>query len=306
MDAKIVILNSTNPYTNIAREYSYYKNLSKDELVFLLWQNKPCVVMGRNQNIYSELDLEFIKDNKIDPVRRFTGGGCVYHDLGNLNFTFISSQKNKDLDTWMKIILYALRKEGIDAQIKGRNDLLSKGKKFSGMAWLEDEDKYMIHGTLMLDLDLSVLSQCLTPDISKFVGKGIKSVKSRVVNLKDLNPFITVQSLKDSLVKSFKDIYQNAKILEHITSDDEIQTYKNLTSKEWIFGKNEKAQIQKKFIINDKPLLFDIFIDNDIINKVNIYSDSLDLKKIDDVKTLLKKRKYNDLNFEEVIKSIWD
>ena len=192
MDDKIVILDSKNPYINISREYSYFENLQNDELFFLLWQNEPCVIMGRNQNIYNELNLDYIKKENILPVRRFTGGGSVYHDLGNLNFTFISSQKNKKMDARMDIILNALNKEGIEAEKKGRNDILSNGKKISGMARLEDEEKILIHGTLMVDLDLRKLSNCLTPDISKFNGKGIKSIKSRVVNLNQLNSSITI------------------------------------------------------------------------------------------------------------------
>ncbi len=305
MDAKIIILNSVNPYTNISREYRYYNNLSDNEIVFLLWQNEPCVVMGRNQNIYSELNLGYINQQNILPVRRFTGGGCVYHDLENLNFTFISNQKNKKLDKWMNIILDALKKEGVKAELKGRNDLLANGKKISGMAWLEDEEKFLIHGTLMVDLNLSVLSKCLTPDISKFVGKGIKSVKSRVMNLKELNSFISVESLKNSLIKSFKDIYPNAKIIKHTEHSDEINTYKMLKSQEWIFGKKEKAQIQRVLTVGGKPLKLDIYINNDIIDDIDIYSDSLDLKKIEKIKSSFIGKKYKNLYIENIIESIW-
>ncbi|MEJ8734391.1 lipoate--protein ligase family protein [Mediterraneibacter sp. ICN-202921] len=305
MDAKIVVLDSTDPYTNISREYSYYNHLSEDEVIFLLWRNKPCVVMGRNQNIYKELDLEYIKEQNILPVRRFTGGGCVYHDLGNLNFTFISDQKNKNVDQWMRIILNALKEEGIEAELKGRNDLLSNGKKFSGMAWLEDEEKFLIHGTLMVDLDLSILLKCLTPDMSKFVGKGIKSVQSRVVNLKELIPSISVESLKNSLLISFKKIYTNARFIKHVVHSDEIHTCKMLKSHEWIFGKKEKAQIQRIFIIKGKPLTLDIYINNDIINNVDVFSDTLDLKKVEKLKVNLLGKIYKDLYIENIIKSIW-
>lgn len=98
MKARIIDLKSTNPYKNVASEYAYYTNLDQDQVIFLLWQNSPCVVMGRNQNAYQELDLEYMSKENILPVRRFTGGGAVYHDLGNLNFTFISSQK---IRTWI-------------------------------------------------------------------------------------------------------------------------------------------------------------------------------------------------------------
>ncbi|GAA0060172.1 MULTISPECIES: lipoate--protein ligase [Bacillota] len=305
MKVKIVILDSKNPYTNISREYSYFENLQSDEIIFLLWQNEPCVVMGRNQNIYNELDLTYIDQQKILPVRRFTGGGSVYHDLGNLNFTFISNQKNKDINTWINIILKALKKEGIEAEKKGRNDLLSNGKKVSGMAWLEDEEKFLIHGTLMVNLDLKKLSKCLTPDISKFIGKGIKSIKSRVVNLKELNPFITVSGLRSSLIEAFKEEYPYAKLSKHTEIPDEIAIYEMLKSQEWIFGKREKAQMQRILKVEGKPLSLDIYIDNGIIDNVDVYTDSLDLKKVEKIRANLIGKEYKSLNIDDIIKSIW-
>ncbi|WP_297282176.1 lipoate--protein ligase [uncultured Anaerococcus sp.] len=305
MDDKIVILDSKNPYINISREYSYFENLQSDELFFLLWQNEPCVIMGRNQNIYNELNLDYIKKENILPVRRFTGGGSVYHDLGNLNFTFISSQKNKKMDARMDIILNALNKEGIEAEKKGRNDILSNGKKISGMARLEDEEKILIHGTLMVDLDLRKLSNCLTPDISKFNGKGIKSIKSRVVNLNQLNPSITISSLKSSLIESFKKEYPEAKSISHNQYPDEIFIYQMLISKDWIFGRKEKAQIQRTLKVEGRPLIIDIDIDNDIIKNIDIYTDSLDLEKIEKTKIKLIGKEYKNIIIEDIIKSIW-
>lgn len=305
MDVKIIDLKSTDPYKNVSAEYAYYSKLNPDDLIFLLWQNDTCVVMGRNQNIYRELDLSYIGEHSIKPVRRFTGGGCVYHDLGNLNFTLISSQKNKDLSRWMEIILSALEHEGIHASLEGRNDLLCQGKKFSGMAWLEDEDKYMIHGTLMVDLDLSVLSKCLTPDISKFIGKGIKSVKSRVCNLKDLNPSISVESLKKSLISSMENAFPHAKVLDHVENPFEEKVFEQITSKEWIYGKDEKAQIQRTFYKDAKPLNIDIWIENDIIKDIEIYSDSLDLSKIERLKQTIKGKNYLEINIDLIIDSIW-
>ena len=305
MDDKIVILDSKNPYINISREYSYFENLQNDELFFLLWQNEPCVIMGRNQNIYNELNLDYIKKENILPVRRFTGGGSVYHDLGNLNFTFISSQKNKKMDARMDIILNALNKEGIEAEKKGRNDILSNGKKISGMARLEDEEKILIHGTLMVDLDLRKLSNCLTPDISKFNGKGIKSIKSRVVNLNQLNSSITISSLKSSLIESFKKEYPEAKSISHNQYPDEISIYQMLISKDWIFGRKEKAQIQRTLKVEGRPLIIDIDIDNDIIKNIDIYTDSLDLEKIEKTKIKLIGKEYKNIIIEDIIKSIW-
>lgn len=305
MESKIVILNSINPYTNIAREYSYYENLQSDEMYFILWQNEPCVVIGRNQNIYQELDLVYMKQQGILPVRRFTGGGGVYQDLGNLNFTFISNQKSKALDTWMCILLNALKKKGIEAEKSGRNDLLVDGKKVSGMAWLEDEEKFLFHGTFMVDLDLTKLSKALTPDMSKFIGKGIKSVKSRVVNLKEISPLITVERLKSSLIEALKEKYPNAKLMKHTVHLDELAICELLKSKEWIFGKKEKAQIQRILTVEGKPLSLDMTICHDSIENVEVYTDCLDLNKIEKIKSTLIGKVYSNLNIEMIVKSIW-
>lgn len=306
MKSTIIDLNSNNPYENVATEYDYYNNIKEDEIIFLLWQNESCVVMGRNQNIFRELDLEYITKNKISPVRRFTGGGCVYHDLGNLNFTFISSQKNKDLDLWIKILLNALELSDIQAKKEGRNDLLCNGKKFSGMAWLEDEEKFMIHGTLMVNLDLSVLGKCLTPDYSKFIGKGIKSVKSRVCNLSDINKEITVTQLKENLVKSFRTFYPNTIIEKQKESTNKQKISQAIQKEEWIYGKNEKAELQKTYFVDNKPINLDIWIENDIINKLEIYSDSLNLRAIDELKNSLLHKKYLEVDINQIIKNIFN
>lgn len=305
MKSVIIDLDSNNPYENVASEYDYYQNLNEDEIIFLLWQNSPCVVMGRNQNIFNELDLEYIAKNKISPVRRFTGGGCVYHDLGNLNFTFIASQKNKNLNLWIQIILDALKASGINAKKEGRNDLLCDGKKFSGMAWIEDEEKYMIHGTLMINLDLSVLSKCLTPDFTKFIGKGIKSVKSRVCNLKDINENINIENLKENLINSFIAAYPNTIIKDPEKSISQQKICKIIQENEWIYGKNEKAQLQKTYYVDNKPINLDIWIENDIINKLEIYTDSLNLKNVDELKASLVGKKYLDAQIDKTIKKIF-
>lgn len=301
MTSKIIELKSTNPYKNLASEYAYYQALEKDDIIFLLWQNSSCVVMGRNQNIYREVDLSFLKEKNILPVRRFTGGGAVYHDLGNLNFTFISSKENKSMDKWMEIILDALNASGIKAKLDGRNDLIVKGKKISGMAWLEDDKKFMIHGTLMVDLDLEMLVKSLTPDMTKFTGKGIKSVRSRVCNLKEINPDLSIKILKENLVLAFKKAYPNALEKDHQINTLEEKTYQKISKKDWIYSKNEKAGIRRRYYHQNKPFDFEFWIKNDIIYKVSIYSDSLDLAGIDRLKSYLIGKNYSQTQIKNAI-----
>ena len=304
MKGRVITLDSNDVYKNIAQEYKYFLEL-KDEVILLLWQNSPSVIMGRNQNVYRELDLEYIKSREINIARRFTGGGAVYHDLGNLNFTIIFPQKYKDIELWMEIVQTALSKLHIPSERKGRNDLLLDGKKFSGMAWLDDEDKFMIHGTLMVDLDLNQLYQCLTPDMSKFVGKGIKSIRSRVCNLKEKQRDISIEKLSDALIETFCEKYPNSSIEKPKAFELYKDIYNKLKSSEWIFGKNEKANIEKTYNIENKPCKFEIWIENDIILKLNIYSDTLQLDKIEKLEQSLLNKKYSEIQIDKEINSIW-
>lgn len=305
MHEKIITLDSNDVYKNIAQEYKYFLELG-DEIILLLWQNSPSVIMGRNQNVYREVALEYVHASQINIARRFTGGGAVYHDLGNLNFTIISPQKYKNVELWMEIVQSALEKLDIPSERKGRNDLLLDGKKFSGMAWLEDEDKFMIHGTLMVDLNLEELYKCLTPDISKFVGKGIKSIRSRVCNLKEKKKDITVEKLRKSLIDSFMEKYPFATIEKSIPFEQYSDIYGKLESTEWIFGKNERANIERTYLIESKPCHFEFWIENDIIYKLRIYSDTLQLDNLEILKQRLLNERYSEIQVEKEIHSIWE
>ena len=131
--------HSVNPYRNIAIE-KFLLSQQNSGVQMILWQNQDCVVFGRNQNITAEADEKKMAEMHILPVRRYSGGGAVFHDLGNLNYTFISSVQNENLEQWKQIILDALHSAGIQAEYSGRNDLLAHGRKISGTAWLEDGD----------------------------------------------------------------------------------------------------------------------------------------------------------------------
>ena len=139
----------------------------------ILWQNQDCVVFGRNQNITAEADEQKMNDMHILPVRRFSGGGAVFHDLGNLNYTFLCAAENQNIELWKQIVLDALCKAGIQAAYSGRNDIVINDKKISGTAWLEDGDRFMYHGTLMISADCQRMAEVLTPCAEKFEGKEI-------------------------------------------------------------------------------------------------------------------------------------
>ena len=182
---KFLILTTTDPYYNLAVEEYLFRTERED--VFMLWQNEPTVVIGKNQNAFVEVDMDYLRQNGIHLARRITGGGAVYHDLGNVNYSFIrDSRQGIDFVSFTAPIIEALATLGISAELSGRNDLLVEGRKISGNAQYSAGGRTLHHGTLLFDSDLSVLSAALRPDEEKLKSKAVKSARSRVTNLAPL------------------------------------------------------------------------------------------------------------------------
>ncbi len=200
---KLYVLNTHDPYYNLALEEYLFSETDDD--IFMLWQNEPCVVIGKNQNAYAEINIDKARENGVKIVRRITGGGAVYHDLGNVNYTFISSkneEKGIDFAFFTRPIIDALSSLGVSAELSGRNDLLVDGKKFSGNAQHSSDKRTLHHGTLLYNSDLSVLSSVLNVDKEKIQSKGIKSTRSRVINLSEIISDCDVQGFIE-LIASF-------------------------------------------------------------------------------------------------------
>ena len=195
---------STDPYFNLAAEQ--YLMDTEDGAVFMLWQNDRAVILGRNQNAYAEINRPFVEERGIAVVRRLTGGGAVFHDLGNLNFTFILPREEcpeLDFARFTVPVAEALRKIGVPAEVSGRNDLTADGRKISGNAQCVYNGKIMHHGTLLFSADLSDMADALRVDPEKMRSKGIGSVRSRVGNLSEYLPGMDVTGLKRYLEESF-------------------------------------------------------------------------------------------------------
>ena len=197
---------SNDPRYNLAFEEYCFKNLARDEDYILLWINGPAIIIGKNQNTLEEVNSEYVKENNIQVVRRITGGGAVYHDLGNLNFSIITNADANSVIDFKKYnvsILEALKKLGVKCELSGRNDITIDGKKFSGIAQSIWKDRVLNHGTLLFDTELNVLSNALNVKQDKIESKGVKSVKSRVTNIKDnLNVDVDIDEFREVLVKS--------------------------------------------------------------------------------------------------------
>lgn len=187
---RYIDLESTDPAYNHAAEEYFLKQAGAE--YFLLWRNTPCVLLGKNQNAYAEVNLGYAAKNDIAVVRRITGGGAVYNDLGNLNFAYILNKTAgmepvfASFGAFTKPIIRALRALGIDAELTGRNDLTAGGKKISGNAQARLENRILHHGTLLYSVNMAELSSVLKTRAVKFQGKSVQSVKARVANIRDL------------------------------------------------------------------------------------------------------------------------
>lgn len=235
---------STDPHYNMSFDEYCLEQFPSDDTVFYLWQNRPSVIIGLNQNVYSEVNIKYLEDNGIVLARRVTGGGAVYHDLQNLNYTIVGRSRDLDRDYpgYMNFIIDALRKLGVPAELSGRNDIMVDGRKVSGYAKRVFKDRLMVHGTLMFDVDIEHLTAALAVPGSKLEASGIESVRSRVANLKDYLPqFSTVRDMQDALhvILSRGDteiILSDAQLSEvQRICDDKFSTW------EWNFGRSPKA-----------------------------------------------------------------
>jgi len=186
---RLLVNHQTDPAYNLALEELLASESREDML--MLWRNDNAIIVGRNQNTAAEIDADFVRVNHIQVVRRMTGGGAVYHDLGNINYTIIAPGRQLEQEAFSRnaaVIVKVLKSYGLDAKFQGRNDILLDGRKVSGSAKCVLNDRTLFHGTLLFDADLSVLTRALTPDESKIASKGIKSVRSRVANIREYLP----------------------------------------------------------------------------------------------------------------------
>lgn len=214
MEYKYTVSEKYDPYFNLAYEKYLFDEVSIGETIIYLWQNDNTIVIGKNQNPKSEMLLDkFISDGgKL--ARRMSGGGTVYHDLGNLNFSFITKSNEIEQVSYQKVITSVLKYFGLKVEFNGKNDLLIGEKKFSGNATYDNGNIICQHGTLLVSTDLKKMSYYLTPDISKLERNNVKSVSSRVTNLSDLCPKISVEVLKQEIIRELKALKLNTIIDE--------------------------------------------------------------------------------------------
>ena len=194
--------DNTDPTFNLALEETLGSKFPEPFL--MLWRNRSSVIVGKNQNTFAEVNAAFVKEHDIPVVRRMTGGGAVYHDLGNVNYSLVFHERHTGADSFAlfaRPVVDALRNMGVDAEFSGRNDILVEGRKISGSAQCALKERTLFHGTLLFDADMTMLTQVLTPRPVKLESKGVKSVRARVANLKEFLPQMSVESFMAHLAR---------------------------------------------------------------------------------------------------------
>lgn len=301
---------SHNAYFNIASE-EYLLHRFPTEDLFLLYVNAPSIIVGKFQNTLAEINLDYVQEKEIKVVRRMSGGGAVYHDLGNLNFSFhtlLGQNDFGDFAFFTKPVLSMLHELGVPAELKGRNDLLVEGKKFSGNAKLARHGKMIQHGTILLNSEMEILGEALKVNPLKFIDKATKSNRGRVTNLLEYLPKdTTTERLKELLTAEIIKNNPAAKRYEFDAADlagiEKLQKEKYETW-DWNFGFSPNYNFKKAIKIPAGFIEVHLDVVHGIIEKTKIFGDFFAPKPIEELENLLLGQKHEVQQIQDLLASL--
>ena len=305
---KYIINDSNETAYNIALEEFAFKKMLDEDMIFLLWINKPSIIVGRHQNTIEEINRDFVRENGIEVVRRISGGGAVYHDYNNLNYTIISKENEDrafDFKSFSVPVIKTLEELGVKAEFTGRNDLEIDGKKICGNAQAYINGRIMHHGCLLFDVDLSVLAKALKVSKDKIESKGVKSVRARVTNIVDELPEkITVEEFKNLLLEYMKREYPEMTEYK-LTEEDIAEINKAKEEKfgnwDWNYGKSPEYNIERKTKFpSGKVEIYANVVDSKI-QDIKIYGDFFGIEDVAAVEDALRGLPYER---EDVLKAL--
>lgn len=289
----IIRSNTSNPAFNLATEEFLMYNKSED--CFYLYINDPSIIVGKHQNSLAEINVDYVKENDITVIRRTSGGGAVFHDPGNLNFTFIMNEKqgeNADFRKYTQPIIDVLQSMDVDAKFEGRNDMTIKGKKFSGNAKSYYNNKILQHGTLLFDSTLPNLSQALKLNPLKYRDKAVKSISSRVTNITEhLKNDVSLQEFEKRIVDHVRTLYAEAEVYE-LTAEDIAAINKLVDEKygtwDWNFGYSPKYNFQKGIKTSGGHVEVNLEVRKGQIENVKIFGDFFNTSEVSELENILR------------------
>lgn len=305
MNTRIVITSNLDPWRNLAMEEYLLNNVNSNECILYLWQNQNTVVIGKNQNAWKECRTELLEQEGGKLARRSSGGGSVFHDIGNLNFSFLVDRQFYDVDRQLEVILKAVESLGIKAIFSGRNDLTVDDRKISGNAFCFRKKSALHHGTILISADMEKMTRYLQVPKEKIKSKGIESVRSRVVNLSEYNEKLDIPTMIDKLIDSFKEIYGYT---NNITYEEEgiDQTMLNelhdkYRSWEWRFGETPKFDVELDTRFSWGGIHIGLRLEHGKIEKVFVYSDAMDESFIEMIPGILEGHLFHSKILSEAI-----
>ncbi len=282
------ISDTVDPHINLAKEKLLFDTVDNESLLLYLWQNQNTVVIGKNQNAFSECRTELLKEEGGTLARRLSGGGAVFHDLGNLNFTFLCATENLNISKHMQVIREACRLAGIETELSGRNDILADGRKFSGNAFYNSRGHSYHHGTILICADMAKLGRYLTPPKAKLEAKGVKSVRSRVINLSELAPSLTCEQMKAYLLAAARTVYGFIpEKIEEIDTQKIAALAKQYGSWEYLYGTPLPLGVSCEGRLPFGSAELQMYVKNGIITALKLYTDALDSELSDTVERAL-------------------
>lgn len=304
----LCILNdfSTDPYFNLASEEYLLKNFQEN--IFMLWRNDTSVICGKYQNSAAEVDIDFIKEHHIKVVRRLTGGGAVFHDLGNVNFTFIEQNGIGDFRSFTQPIINVLQQMGVPASFEGRNDLMINGQKFSGNAQCYYQSKIMHHGTLLFDSKKEDISAALKVNPLKFQDKAVKSVRKRVTNICEHLPSpMSITQFINILMQYAQQNFPNAS--RYTFSPQDIKAIEKLRDEkystwEWNFGNSPKFDFHKTIRTTGGNVEISMSINKGKIADFKIQGDFFTISDLEDLEKLFIGQLYQENNIQQILSQI--
>ncbi|MER2225867.1 MAG: lipoate--protein ligase [Carnobacterium sp.] len=304
----------TDPAINLAIEYHLLNNVVLDEPILLFYINEPSIIIGRNQNTIEEINTDYVEKKNIHVVRRFSGGGAVYHDFGVFCFCFITKDDGdsfRDFGKFTEPIIDSLHKMGVEgAKLEGRNDLLINGQKFSGNAMYSKNGRMTAHGTIMFDSDIEEVVNALKVRKDKIESKGIKSIRSRVTNIKpylsDDYQFLSTKEFRDRLLLNIFDVNTPEEVKEYELTEEDWKQIENLSEKyfnnwDWNYGKSPKFELVRRHRFSIGSVEFKMNVDKGFIQDIRIYGDFFGLGDISDVEEKLNGVKYDAASISEAL-----